>query len=212
MYLLHILLVRHGQTDSNRNGVLQGHSPTPLNDLGRAQAKQVARRLKRWKPVIDVLVSSDLPRAAQTAEAIASELDKPIHVDARWRELSFGELEGKAVGEKEIWRNAGGEVEAPGGESAIDFQVRILNAISSLRDDFPQAKTICVVTHGGPCRLIPRLLNAGTLPRAAEQVDLNVPSIINCSIMHLTHAQDGWRVMCVNEAFHLDMSTAKDEW
>jgi broad specificity phosphatase PhoE len=209
---LHVLLVRHGQTDANFNGVLQGHSPTPLNALGRAQAKQVARRLNKWESEIDVLVSSDLGRAAETAQAISEALRKPIHFDARWRELSFGELEGRAVGEKEIWRNAGGEVEAPGGEKAVDFQARIVDAINSLRDEFPQANTICVVTHGGPCRLVPRLLNAGVLPRAIDQVDLNVPSIINCSIMHLVHDNDGWRVMCVNEARHLDMSTAKDEW
>lgn len=209
---LHLLLVRHGQTDSNLNGVLQGHSPTPLNELGRAQAKQVARRLKAWEARIDTLVSSDLKRAAQTAEFIGEKLQLPIHFDPRWRELSFGELEGRAVGEKEIWRNAGGEVEAPGGEKAIDFQARIVEALTSLRDQFSHANTICVVTHGGPCRLVPRLLNAGVLSRASDQVDLNVPSIINCSIMHLTHHDDGWRVMCVNEASHLDMSTAKDEW
>ncbi len=209
---LHILLVRHGQTDSNLNGVLQGHSPTPLNELGRMQAKQVARRLKTWDSKIDVLVSSDLKRAAQTAEFISSTLQLPIHFDPRWRELSFGELEGRAVGEKEIWRNAGGEVEAPGGEKAIDFQARIVAAITSLGDQFPQASTICIVTHGGPCRLVPRLLNAGVLPRTVDQVDLDVPSIINCSIMHLTQDDEGWRVMCVNEARHLDMSTAKDEW
>jgi probable phosphoglycerate mutase len=212
MRLLHVLLVRHGQTDANFNGVLQGHSPTPLNALGHAQAKQVARRLKNWESNIDVLVSSDLKRAAQTAEAISKELAKPIHFDARWRELSFGELEGRAVGEKEIWRNAGGEVEAPGGEKAEQFQARILDAITSLRKQFPDAHTIAVVTHGGPCRLVPRLLNAGVLPRASDQEDLNVPSIINCSIMHLTHDDSGWRVMCVNEASHLDKSTAKDEW
>jgi len=212
MHRLHVLLVRHGQTDSNATGVLQGHSPTPLNSLGRAQAKQVARRLKAWNSPIDVLVSSDLKRAAQTADVISSELKLPIRFDPRWRELSFGELEGKAVGEKEIWRNAGGEVEAPGGEKAIDFQARILDALTDLRDRFLDANTICVVTHGGPCRLVPRLLNAGTLPRVADQVDLNVPTIINCSIMHLTHDDDGWRVMCVNEASHLDIRTAKDEW
>ncbi|HTL28478.1 MAG TPA: histidine phosphatase family protein [Tepidisphaeraceae bacterium] len=212
MRSLHVLLVRHGQTDSNLNGVLQGHSPTPLNTLGRAQAKQVARRLKDWESKIDVLVSSDLPRAAQTAEAISAELAMPIQFDPRWRELSFGELEGRAVGEKEIWRNAGGEVEAPGGEKAIDFQKRIVEALVGLREEFASANTICVVTHGGPCRLVPRLLNSGVLERAADQVDLNVPSIINCSIMHLTHDADGWRVMCVNEASHLDLETAKDEW
>jgi probable phosphoglycerate mutase len=192
--------------------VLQGHSPTPLNELGRTQAKQVARRLKEWDSRIDILVSSDLKRAAQTAEFISTELQLPIHFDARWRELSFGELEGRAVGEKEIWRNAGGEVEAPGGEKATDFQARIVEALTTLREQFPNASSICVVTHGGPCRLVPRLLNAGVLPRASDQVDRNVPSIINCSIMHLEHDDKGWRVMCVNEASHLDMSTAKDEW
>jgi probable phosphoglycerate mutase len=212
MRSLDILLVRHGQTDLNAAGVLQGHSPTPLNELGRMQARQVARRLALGSPAIDELVSSDLPRAAQTAELIAEQLRRPIRFDGRWRELSFGELEGRAVGEREIWRNAGGDVEAPGGEKAVDFQQRIYEALTSLRVGFPNASTIAVVTHGGPIRTILRFFQSGRLKLAEGDAAPEFSPIINCSIMHLTHEIQGWRVMCMNDASHLDEATSRDVW
>ena len=68
----HILFIRHGQTDANRDGIVQGHQPTPLNDLGHRQALMLARRLQSYSPAIEVLVSSDLLRAVQTSRPIAA--------------------------------------------------------------------------------------------------------------------------------------------
>ena len=65
---IHLLLLRHGQTDSNASGIVQGHLPVPLNALGRQQAAALAGRLRTYTPRIGRLVSSDLARAAQTAE------------------------------------------------------------------------------------------------------------------------------------------------
>src|SRR5580700_4292225 len=108
-----ILLLRHGQTDANASGVLQGHQPTPLNVLGVRQAKLLAQRLAAIQPPLDVLVSSDLRRAAQTAGSIAATCGLRVHADAAWRERSFGLLEGKPVGERATWQAASGEMDPP---------------------------------------------------------------------------------------------------
>jgi len=71
---LTLLLLRHGQTDSNAAGIVQGHLPVPLNDLGHRQAAALAARLAAASPRIGRLISSDLSRAAQTAESIARAL------------------------------------------------------------------------------------------------------------------------------------------
>jgi bisphosphoglycerate-dependent phosphoglycerate mutase len=71
---MHLLLVRHGQTDENARGILQGQSQTALNATGHAQARQLADRLRTYVPRAEAVVSSDLARARQTAEAIAASL------------------------------------------------------------------------------------------------------------------------------------------
>src|SRR5688500_14094512 len=112
-----ILLLRHGQTDSNASGIVQGHLPVPLNELGHRQATALAARLRVATPRIGRLISSDLPRAAQTAEPIAAGLGLPIEFDARWRERLLGEFQGKSVGERRTWTLATGEETPPGAES-----------------------------------------------------------------------------------------------
>jgi broad specificity phosphatase PhoE len=89
-----LLLVRHGETDWNRDGRWQGGSDTRLNDLGREQARALAERLDGS---IDVLYSSDLARARETAEIVAAKLGLEVHVDPRLRERSFGSWEGRTT-------------------------------------------------------------------------------------------------------------------
>src|SRR5687767_15143032 len=117
----HVLLLRHGQTDSNAGGILQGHLPTPLNTVGLRQAKRLADRMKRHVPTVTALVSSDLPRAAQTAAPIAAACGLPVFFDPAWRERGFGEFEGRHVGERDTWRAAHGDTDPPGAESRPAF-------------------------------------------------------------------------------------------
>src|SRR5437870_10210961 len=86
-----LLLVRHGETDWNRDGGWQGGSDTRLNDLGREQARALADELDGN---IDVVYSSDLARARETADIVAAKLQLEVRVDPRLRERSFGSWEG----------------------------------------------------------------------------------------------------------------------
>jgi 2,3-bisphosphoglycerate-dependent phosphoglycerate mutase len=204
---LNILLLRHGQTEANRTGVLQGHQPTSLNLAGVRQATLLANRLAGFRPPIDVLISSDLARAVETAGPIAAACGLRPVLDPAWRERSFGLLEGKPVGDRELWRAASGDFDPPGAEPTAKMQRRIQTAMENLIIRYPQAHLIAVVTHGGPVRRVMQMLGGGVLRLARGQTLPEVPSIHNCSILHLVARQyrDGvkWRITCVNDIAHL---------
>ena len=108
-----LLLVRHGETLSNRQGLLLGRADPPLTDVGEAQARHVASTL----PVPDRVISSPLRRALDTAAAFGS----PVEIDERWIELDYGELDGRhptpsPTSSWARWR-ADASFAPPGGES-----------------------------------------------------------------------------------------------
>jgi len=214
--VLHILLLRHGQTDSNAGGMIQGHLPVPLNDLGRKQADLLAQRIADWRPRVEAIVSSDLARAVQTAEPIAQAcgLADRITFDRAWRERGLGEMEGKTVGDREIWRAATGEITPPGAESVPQFRGRVVEALRNLPATQTGWTVVAVVTHGGPIRAILRALANGELPfdgdRAAAE---GAEEIANCSVLHLTWSPSGrtWQIECLNDVAHLaSLATATD--
>jgi broad specificity phosphatase PhoE len=204
----HVLLLRHGQTDANATGVLQGHQPTPLNALGHEQAKRLARRVARHRPPVGALISSDLKRAAQTADAVAAACGLAPVYETAWRERGFGALEGKVVGEREIWRAAHGDTSPPGGESVETFRARVRGALEDTERRYGHLPAAAVVTHGGPIGFIVKMLADGTFPRAAGASSIAPFSAPNCSVLELirehTPAGPAWRVGCFNDVAHLD--------
>lgn len=211
----HVLLLRHGQTDANATGTLQGHQPTPLNALGVLQAQRLAQRVKRHEPKVTALISSDLRRAAQTAEPIAAVCGLAASYDPAWRERGFGAFEGRTVGERDTWRAAHGDSDPPGAESLPDFRARVVAALQSLPRRFAAHHAVAVVTHGGPVGVLLRMLADGTLPLAPGTVPPEVLQVPNCSVMELvgeeTPRGTAWRVGCVNDVTHLsDLVTDTD--
>ena len=204
----HVLLLRHGQTDANATGVLQGHQPTPLNALGLLQARRLAERMGRRVPSVTAVVSSDLRRAAQTAEPVAAACGLAVSYDPDWRERAFGTFEGKSVGERETWRAAHGDSDPPGAEPMSAFTARVRRALESLPDQYASHQTVAVVTHGGPVAVVLRILAdkarlAGPAGDAPELIRAG-----NCSVMELVRERTpsglAWRVACVNDVAHLD--------
>jgi len=91
---MELIIARHGETEENKAGILQGHTPGRLSDLGKEQAQKLALRLKDEK--IDYIYSSDLARAADTAKAIAEyHPNTPIEFVQEMRERDLGKLSGK---------------------------------------------------------------------------------------------------------------------
>jgi probable phosphoglycerate mutase len=206
----HVVILRHGETDSNAAGVIQGWLPVPLNERGRAQSRLLAKRLKTFVPRVRRLISSDLVRARQTAEPIATALGLHAVVHPRWRERGLGEMEGKTIGERETWRAASGEIHAVAGAESVDaFRGRAEAAFLSLRAEYPDDSAIAVVTHGGTIRSILHHFSTGRLqldaPDRARLDSPDLQTIANCSILHLALGADGvWRIGCVNDVAHLD--------
>jgi broad specificity phosphatase PhoE len=205
---MHLLLLRHGQTDENARGILQGQSQTELNDQGREQALLLARRLRTWTPPAEVLVTSDLARARQTADAVAAELGLVCQERPTWRERSFGPYEGRTIGEADIWRAASGHWDLPGAEPTVDFLSRIEAALGAITRDFAARHCVAVVTHGAVLRNVLNLLRDGRLVLADGAAPPASVPIINCAVMHLEvrwndESVASWRVHCVNNVDHL---------
>ena len=156
MTLRMVVLLRHGQTDYNVAGRMQGHIDSVLTETGVAQAAHVAPEIARLAP--DRLISSDLGRAADTAEVVAAASGQPVKLDSRLRETHLGEWQGQTVAEIEeaypgaiaTWRSDPAWA-PPGGESRIEVVRRAMPVIEELDDEFssgPDA-TAVLIAHGG---------------------------------------------------------------
>ena len=146
-----VLIIRHGETDWNVQGRWQGQSDIPLNENGIEQAHQLAARLKEWP--ITALYSSDLKRAAGTAEIIAGSLNLTPTYNRAWRERNGGEFEGLTA--KELQGHAEFETRRsdkhwapPNGESNVQVVARVTDAFDDLVAGHA-GEMVAVVTHGG---------------------------------------------------------------
>src|SRR5262249_60844859 len=122
-----ILLARHGETDWTREGRFQGHADPPLNEAGRAQAIELAERLASTP--FDAVYSSDLARAHETAEILASSHGVPVVADPGLREIDVGSWSGLTRAEIEA-RFPGAEHHD--GESRADHLERVLAAVNRI--------------------------------------------------------------------------------
>ncbi|HZL65431.1 MAG TPA: histidine phosphatase family protein [Thermoleophilia bacterium] len=154
-----ILLLRHGETDWNREPArCQGWAEVHLNENGRAQARDQGRALAGRG--LELIVTSHLARARETAELVRAELggEPPLIVDPRLAETHRGEWETRlfeeiVLEEPEAWQHYREHPESfrfPGGESLADQQRRVLAA---LRDVARDGRPALLVTHGGSIRL-----------------------------------------------------------
>jgi broad specificity phosphatase PhoE len=145
-----LYLVRHGETDWNRQRRIQGLTDIALNDTGREQARETARRLgsRPW----DGVYTSPLGRARETAEIIASELGLPEPTAlGALVERNYGEAEGLDFAEVDRrWPERGS---VPGQETREEVMERVLPALRELADAHP-GESLVVVSHGGAIRAV----------------------------------------------------------
>ncbi|MTE23636.1 histidine phosphatase family protein [Microbacterium sp. ZXX196] len=160
-----IALVRHGQTDWNRDGRIQGRSDIPLNDTGRAQARAAAAALRGGDYAR--LVASPLSRAAETAEIIGASLGLGAPaVDARLRERAYGEAEG--MQQAEYLERFPGGIAIPGAETDDEVVQRALDVVADLAAE--SEDPLIAVTHGGLISRLLRHVSDGRYPRAGERI------------------------------------------
>jgi probable phosphoglycerate mutase len=198
-------LVRHGETDWNAERRLQGHTDIDLNPRGIAQAAQMAKAIKAIDLQFDVLFTSDLQRAAKTANAIETLFNTKAIVDRDLRERHLGVLQGVSTAEApqfdaELWKSHLSRdinEELRGGESIAQFAQRIHQALEKIRQQH-LGKTVLLVSHGGALDMMYRLASKQALD--AEKA-VSVP---NASLNWISHDGQSWRVDRWADTSHLD--------
>ena len=148
-----LLLIRHGETDWNRELRWQGQTDVPLNQSGLEQARAVAESLRGTR--VDAIFTSDLKRARQTSDAVAAATGARVHEDRRLREIRLGTWEGMSFDEI---RARDGEAldrfradpigsRAPGGESVPEVRQRVVASLRAIQRAFPEGR-VAIVSHG----------------------------------------------------------------
>lgn len=154
-----LIIVRHAETDGNHADIFHGWTNVDISEKGKKQAEKLAERLKNQE--IDVLYSSSLTRAIQTAEYISnvkgisiikSDGLKEIN-GGDWENVEYKKLPELFPKEHHTWRNALHLHQMPNGESMIEFQKRLINEISKIVKE-NKGKSICIVTHGNAIKAL----------------------------------------------------------
>ena len=198
------LAVRHGETDENLSGILQGQFDTKLNDLGLRQAKCVAERLRNEK--FDRIFSSDLSRALVTAEAIAKyHPDVPIVTLRVLREWDLGVLQGGKWSDLKLrYPDVAAAIDAgddqmkiPGGESRADLRQRIADCLDELADRY-EGQRLLLVSHGGSIRAMFRHVVGPTLSDYRRS-----PLCGNTGVSSFRRVDGFWQLVSWNDTSHL---------
>jgi probable phosphoglycerate mutase len=148
--MIELWLVRHGETDWNLAGRFQGQTDIPLNEAGRLQALELARKLDKGQ--FGAIYSSDLKRAAETAGILSERLGLPVTLDRRLREICFGKWEGQLahqVRKEQPMALADDPLNfrAPGGETLQEVSVRMATAADEIAAKF-DGQRVWIVAHG----------------------------------------------------------------
>ncbi|WP_410649040.1 histidine phosphatase family protein [Amycolatopsis sp. cmx-4-54] len=194
-----LVLWRHGETDYNAAGRMQGHLDSALTPVGWNQARFAVPALARFSP--DLVIASDLRRATDTATVLTEAIGVPLRIDKRLRETHLGEWQGFTgqqvdetyPGERARWR-----VDAtwapPGGESRVDVAERAMEVVADLDQPNSDAgDAVLLATHGGLIiALTAKLLS---LPVASWP---SLGGIANCHWVELTRRDGDWRLAAYN--------------
>ncbi len=205
-----LTLVRHGETEWNAAGRIQGHLDIPLSDTGLTQAAALGRRL--GSEAFDAILSSDLERALQTARPIVRHSEQTILFDTRLRERHLGVLQGLTGEEAAIRQpHAWGAFKAripeavlEGGETYGEFSRRVVGLIEELLRTHTGSRLL-LVTHGG-------VLDAAY--RHATGMPLSAPRdfpIFNASVNMLRHRNNLWTVESWGDVSHLPRELVLDD-
>lgn len=204
---LTLVLIRHGQTEWNRQGWMQGQHDVPLDETGRTQAAKLARRLaaERYQP--GTLLTSDLSRAAHTAAIVAEALGAPAaEPRPEWRERNLGAFTGKTrawLEEHEpeayaAWRADPVGYRPAGGESYRDHRQRIERVLAETLARHREGR-LTIVTHGGCAYSALAICHRAELPPDPRL------KLVNTSINEIRWTEaTGWQAVRVNDAAHLD--------
>jgi 2,3-bisphosphoglycerate-dependent phosphoglycerate mutase len=202
--MIKLLLVRHGLTEWNEDGRFQGQTDIPLNPTGQKQAQALGKRLA-LEPM-DVIFTSDLGRAVETAKAIYAYHTCPVVIDPRLREIKFGAWEGQTYAEIErhdaerlhAWETRNPQASGPGGETLDELGGRVQSFLDDLARTYLE-KTVLIVAHGGMLNVMLCLL-LGLAPNRYWQFRLS-----QASLTEVKYSPPGAAVLYhLNDTCHLN--------
>lgn len=151
--MIKLCMVRHGNTDWNAQHRIQGWTDVDLNDCGIEQANEAAEKIKQYQP-FDLIITSDLLRAAHTAEIISDGLDVPLIKNRDIRERKHGILEGRTGDEiRDEYPGLNLFSAVDGRETMKEFIRRIQVFLKYINDEY-DGKSLIVVTHGGVLKVL----------------------------------------------------------
>lgn len=200
---MELILVRHGETDWNRQERCQGISNIPLNSNGRKQAEVLAESLKNQQ--LSAIYSSDLSRAMDTAREIAKHHSLSVRIESDFKEMNQGDFEGLDF--KYIrahyghilkkWREEPENLRLPGGESLIEVQNRAWEAFTNIYKEH-EDKRVLVVSHNLTIITLLCKFSGKSLSSFREFiVGETSKSVIHCD-------NDSYRIIVVNDLAHLN--------
>ncbi|HEX6290677.1 MAG TPA: histidine phosphatase family protein [Herpetosiphonaceae bacterium] len=190
-----LILVRHGETEANVAGRMQGRSNDPLTPLGQRQVHAVAARLKREGHPIEALYTSSLLRACLTADAIGAELGLTPRLRDGLQEMHLGDLDGESAATLFAAMPRSLDESYPGGESLREFVERIMGTLYGIAIAHTGG-TVAVVSHGGVISTALSIWKRGHGGAWREYA----PD--NCAIS-IVEFQAGPAVISVNDCTHL---------
>jgi len=195
-----IIILRHGETVHNVRGIWQGHLDSELSELGVAQAEAVGPALAALHPTR--IVSSDLSRAARTAQAVARACGIPLRYDERFREIHAGQWQGLStheVAERYPDERAavmrGEDIKRGGtGESMSDVASRVGEGLDEVIAAMAPGECVVVSTHGAAGRAAAAVLLGLDLEVAWRVLG----SFGNCHWSEMAEGNRGWRMLTWN--------------
>ncbi len=199
-----VTLVRHGETDWNKVGRMQGRLDIDLNLTGIRQAHYCMKKLQNYQ--FDAIYSSPQRRAFQTAEIINTAFDLPIITSENLQEIDLGTWQGCTWREIQI-RNRhmfsefekGGDFSSIyGGESWLEVRERMMSFLQSLL--FTGKKDILIVSHGGAIRML--LSGLLDIP-LSKRMTLDIYNLALSKVRY-DESKKKWYVECINEYSYLD--------
>ncbi|MFD2627376.1 histidine phosphatase family protein [Oceanobacillus kapialis] len=185
-----ICLIRHGETDWNLKGQLQGSTDIPLNDTGVRQAEESAAYLNAED--YDVLIASPMKRAKRTAEIINSSLNLPFEEMEDFAERSFGDAEGLTMDERTAQYP---DKQYPNQEEPEDFIKRVMNGVDKVIEKYPD-KRVLLVAHGA-------VINAILTTVSGGEIGAGKTRLMNACISNIHYKQEKWKVVDYNQVGHL---------
>ncbi|MEM7016361.1 MAG: histidine phosphatase family protein [Pseudomonadota bacterium] len=207
-----LIMVRHGETEWNLAGKMQGYLDSPLTETGLAQAKAAAKRLRFEQ--LDAIYSSDLGRARKTAKCIAKAREQVVQTHEGLREKSLGVLQGLTRSEMEqrhpesfqAWKQSDYYWTPPEGESQASFTERCMITLEDLHRRHTN-QTLALVTHGGFIAAVFRkILNLDWKDSRRRF------SVLNASLNTFVYKDDNWQLETWGDISHLGyLNTLDDE-